>query len=328
MLLNLPTELQLMITNHLPLQDAINLAQTCQGLFQRLIVPLYRRETSKVIGWAARAGHERTLVIALKAWDQEHGSRRAAGSLQNALALAACAGHETIVERLSCRTDMDLDCSTGHCFCGLSPLPCAARKGHEAVVQLLLQMPGIRPNHEDNGFPSALIWAVWGAHKEVVRLLLRRDDLDVNARHMGDTNEGRTALSYAAAGTHQGILSLLPEHQIVQADLADCRLRTPLMYAAAHGQHRNTELLLEGRDVNPNRCDDDGRTALSWAAESGRENTVRLLLQSSDVDVNLADVERRSPLWYAVRSGREAVVEALLHHPDNQVRYGTRRRPG
>jgi len=67
MLLDLPTELQLMITGHLSLQDAIKLARTSQDSFQRLIVPLYRREPSKLIAWAARAGHERTLLIALKA---------------------------------------------------------------------------------------------------------------------------------------------------------------------------------------------------------------------------------------------------------------------
>ena len=60
---------------------------------------------------------------------------------------------------------------------GRTPLSCAAEKGHEAVVKLLLAKDGRTP----------LSWAV-------VKLLLAKDRVDMNSQD----DYGRTPLSWAA----------------------------------------------------------------------------------------------------------------------------------
>jgi ankyrin repeat protein len=52
-----------------------------------------------------------------------------------------------------------------------TPLLWAARKGHEAIVKLLLLQEGVDIDSKDNYSQAPLSWAASGGHEEVVKLL-------------------------------------------------------------------------------------------------------------------------------------------------------------
>ena len=59
----------------------------------------------------------------------------------------------------------------------------AASKGHQEVVAVLLEHPGVDPNVSDHAARSALYFAVSGDHYKVVALLLQQLGIEVNLPH-------------------------------------------------------------------------------------------------------------------------------------------------
>ena len=57
---------------------------------------------------------------------------------------------------------------------GRSPLSLAAVAGHEAVTRLLLERDDINVNSEDQSCRTPLSWAAEAGHEAVIRLLLKR----------------------------------------------------------------------------------------------------------------------------------------------------------
>jgi ankyrin repeat protein len=72
----------------------------------------------------------------------------------------------------------------------------AAPKGHERVVELLLQK-GVDPDSKDKFGQSPLLWAAANGHEAVVQLLLASDKFDPNSvdAHAG---YGQKPLAWAA----------------------------------------------------------------------------------------------------------------------------------
>ena len=105
-----------------------------------------------------------------------------------------------------------------------SPLPKAAETGHEGVVRLLLDWPGVNVNAKDAYDCTALMKAVEGGHENIVKLLLARPDLDVNARN----EDGMTALALAVDGVHEEIVKLLLARHDIDVIIRDSIGETPL----------------------------------------------------------------------------------------------------
>ena len=78
-----------------------------------------------------------------------------------------------------------------------TPLRCAARKGHDRVVELLLGRGDFDPNCLDKYDETPLWWAATKGHDGVVKLLLGREDVDPNLSDKYD----RTPLSPVAQMT-------------------------------------------------------------------------------------------------------------------------------
>jgi len=97
---------------------------------------------------------------------------------------------------------------------GRTPLSCAARFGHVAVVKLLLAKDGVDRDSKDFNGRTPLSWATATEQKRwmeipefetVVELLLTNNCVDVNAKDMN----GRTPLSWAAGEGHYERVKLL-----------------------------------------------------------------------------------------------------------------------
>ena len=131
-----------------------------------------------------------------------------------------------------------------------------------------------------------------------------RDDID------------RTPLSWAAEYGHEAVVQLLIKRVDVDVNAKDKDELTPLLWVAKKGHEAVVRLLSERVDIDVNAKDKYGRTPLSLAAQYGHEAIVQLLIERVDVGVNTKDKNRRTPLLWAATYGREAVVQLLIHRVD------------
>jgi ankyrin repeat protein len=117
---------------------------------------------------------------------------------------AAAKGHERVVELLL-QKGVDRDSKDR---LGQSPLLWAAANGHEAVLQQLLAIGGVDLNSTDNHAEygqTPLAWAAKKGHVAVVRMLLAQDSVDVNCVD----NLGRTPQRLAEEERHDAVLRVL-----------------------------------------------------------------------------------------------------------------------
>jgi len=94
---------------------------------------------------------------------------------------------------------LPLDCDPGGKL--FSALHCVSYFGIAEVANTLIEMNGWDVNETDGAGATPLIWAARYGHEEVVRLLLRNEDIQPDQQ---DANCARTALSSAAENGHEG----------------------------------------------------------------------------------------------------------------------------
>ena len=202
-------------------------------------------------------------------------------------------------------------------YIGMTALTWSAVKGHKEVIKILLEREDVDPDQADTKYGrTPLSWAAEGGYEGVVKMLLERMDVNPN---QADTDYGRTPLSWAAKSGHEGVVKMLLAREDVNPNQADIRYgQTPLSWAAKSGNEGIVKMLLERDDVNPDHADTEyGQTPLSWAAESGHEGVVKILLEREDVNPNQADtMYGQTPLSWAAENGHEGVVKMLLERVD------------
>lgn len=166
--------------------------------------------------------------------------------LRTPLLLAAANGDEEIVKLLFARRIGDMDYKSfvlyinGRDLTGMNPLLWAAKKGHDAVVQLLLAKYKVDINCEDRRGRTPLSWAVENGHVAVVKLLLTKHGIEVNCQ--------------------------------------DENLQTPLLLAVKSGQAELVELLLTEGKAHVNRTV-LGASPLSLAQKLGNEEIANMLVR-------------------------------------------------
>ena len=160
---------------------------------------------------------------------------------------------------------------------------------------------------EDDLNRTPLSWAAENGHEAVVRLLIERDGININAKDRW----GRTALTWAAEEGHEAVVRLLVEREDVDINAKDHSGQTPLSLAAENGNEAVARLLIERDDVDINSRDTSGKTPFSWAAQNGNETVVRLLIERDDVDINSKNHGGQTALSLAAKYGHDAVVQLL-----------------
>ncbi|THZ44093.1 hypothetical protein D6C87_03845 [Aureobasidium pullulans] len=185
---------------------------------------------------------------------------------------------------------------------GFTPLLCAASRGHENTVSVLIDN-GANVRSKDREGRNALTHASECGSRAVTRLLLDRG-ADPNAKDLSQ----RTPLFYAAAAGSKSVVTLLLE-QGVQVNLKDRNGETPLLLAAKAGSDSLISALIAGgADVNAQVW--QGDTPLSRAVGAGLESAVELLLKSgAEVDCFPSD---DFPLHRALQIGSKAIVRLLV----------------
>lgn len=181
------------------------------------------------------------------------------------------------------------------------PLLAALRFEDSRAVETLLKI-GAFVNKDSE---ELLSWAAKNGHEAVVELLLEKG-ADLESRN----NIGRTPLSLAAEKGHEATVKLLLEKG-ANLESIDHIGRTPLSLAVEKGCKAVVELLLDKGANIELRDKQYDRTPLLWAAVKGHEAVVELLLEKGASLESRDKVYGWTPLSWAAWHGHEAVVKLI-----------------
>ena len=203
---------------------------------------------------------------------------------------------------------------------GRTPLSWAAEYGHEAVVRLLMKRDDVDMNAPDDYRKTPLLMAAEKGHEAIVQLLIESGDVDINA----PDNDRMTPFLMAAEKGQEAVVLLLIQRGDVDINAEDRRGFTALSVAAANGHEGIVRLLIERDGVEINAKSRSGNTPLLIAAKNGHEAVVRLLIQRDDVDINNYNSWGNTPLLMAAESGHEALVRLLVERDDIDMNANNR----
>ncbi|RYP00788.1 hypothetical protein DL764_006422 [Monosporascus ibericus] len=197
----------------------------------------------------------------------------------------------------------------------------AAYDGDESMVRLLLGLPKIDPDRGVRLGRTALHMAAWRGHKNIVKLLLKTNMVDLNLRDDFLLDEGAdiesndkigcSPLSIASRTSHSDTVRLLLDRgaDIESKDNAGC---SPLLIAAWNNRCDMVRLLLDnGADIESKNM--DNCSPLLIALRTGHSDVVRLLLDRG-ADIESKDKIGCSPLSIAAWNNRCDMVRLLLDY--------------
>ncbi|XP_052256426.1 ankyrin-3-like [Dreissena polymorpha] len=156
---------------------------------------------------------------------------------------------------------------------GLAPLHLASKFGHEGLVRLLLNCPGVQA--------------------EAVTY-----------------QQGSTSLHLAAQSGHVHVVSLLLSKSTAMMHVKDKRGRTAIMLAAASG-HLDMVTLLVGQGADINAADKNGWASLHFAAKAGHLGVVKYLVESGASTKGEAK-DGRIPICFAAQFNHFDVLSYLM----------------
>ena len=304
---DLPRELLFDIADYLDDTELNALACTNSNVYHLLNKQLYRqdmaRPQSKSLAWASENGVEGTVKRAV---DANRCFNPIPKSFSIALQAAAYLGHVRIVELL-----LQVD--------GINPNYMGSSL-HGYAAPLLLRINRVRSAEMADCTP--LIYACMKGYVSIVRQLLARDDVDVNAIGSGWTP--LTAACEFCRVENLEIINLLLAQDGIDINLG---IQTkPLITAVGRELMEVVESLLARDDLDPNIVDHDGESALGYAVFRWHSDVVRLLLNRPDIDVNRRDRFGRTALGRVAAICRAAAsyfsfeaAELLLEREDTDI---------
>ncbi|KAJ6056969.1 hypothetical protein N7460_000291 [Penicillium canescens] len=126
-----------------------------------------------------------------------------------------------------------------------------------------------------------------------------------------------TPLGHAARDGNVDMVELLLRRDDIRINAVDPGEDSPLWLATKCGRTKVVGLLLQqGNRVNINcRNNKESETALSAAAGSGDLHTVKLILRDARTDLNAVDKSGKTAIWHADSKGHLQVVKELLKDP-------------
>ncbi|KAK5871361.1 hypothetical protein PBY51_004246 [Eleginops maclovinus] len=217
-----------------------------------------------------------------------------------AFALAAEHGCAEMLEKLMVPYDMGTMKPNKR---GDTPLHLAARNGHLAAVQLLLQSFDTRDEVNMEG-ETALYQAADNGEEECALLLLEAG-CDPNILTKGNCS----ALHPVSEKGDTSLVQLLLDYK-THTDFQNQNLEAPLHLAVKNSHIPVIHCLLKA-GCNVNVTDKRSQTAMHLAAELARTEVVEMLLKSG-LDPTLRDRQRKTALGVAARADEVIIVDMII----------------
>uniref|UniRef100_A0A1D1XW40 Ankyrin repeat-containing protein At3g12360 n=1 Tax=Anthurium amnicola TaxID=1678845 RepID=A0A1D1XW40_9ARAE len=204
---------------------------------------------------------------------------------------------------------------------GETPLLIAAGRGFLDVVEELLKYADKESVARKNqlGFDALHVAAKEG-HQAVVQALLNHDP--GLSKTLGPSNA--TPLISAATRGHTLVVKELLSKDPSLLELARSNGKNALHFAARQGHADIVQALLDKDPQLARRTDKKGQTALHMATKGTNLEVVKLLLNADPAIVMLPDKFGNTALHVATRKKRVETVDELLHLPDSNVNALTR----
>jgi ankyrin repeat protein len=328
---------------------------------------IFRDRIGSLIHLAAAKGQSEIvgLLLQSKTIDPNLATRNAV----SALAIATLRGHFSIVEKLLAYPGIIVQSRTPGSEQRTAPLHIACRRGYVEIVRLILETFDERGLDVDSYAKSNTTMtpfqaAVFGGHTDVVKLLLLRQDVDVNqplkslatspcqlavrrghARTLdvllGDgrtdrknVKNSRDSLLFEAVMKKRWLLvNILLDYDEASPHVTQRNLYTRTKVAV--NRIDTLERLLVDTAFREHQTKNKAANLWHQAALDNDLELAMLLLEHAQrngrVDHPIADVNRKTgdgqtPLHFAVNFGNIGVVELLLHHKDIDIDTISQRR--
>lgn len=186
------------------------------------------------------------------------------------------------------------------------PLLLAAEFQCVDILQVLLDA-NASVNSVDVKKWTALAWAVEKRHDAVVEILLEIPGISVDSRDA----TGRTPLIMAARLGEMKILNqLLKSNAVINSE--DEEKWTSLSWAVANGHEQTVEFLLRAPGVCVDHQDGQGRTPFSLAAERGFIQIMHLLIENG-ADPHVPDNEGHTGFWWFLKARHDLFIRSPNH---------------
>lgn len=189
---------------------------------------------------------------------------------------------------------------------GATPLQLAARNGHRDVVKVLLDHEADAKHTADYGRTVIHVATVFG-HAEVVELLVKESDAEINARDADNVTAVYVGSLWGNWKVVETLVKLGADPNIGDLEPGIPQWN-PLVCAVEEGHIFCVKALLEG-GADPNFLGLDG-TPLRYAVSAGRIDMVRMLIKNN-ADLNHEKIDPPI-LMYAINSPRIENAEARL----------------
>ena len=179
---DLPSELLVLVADHLPQNSMSSLARTNRNFYSYLNPYLYRHDSknfgSSALLWAAKSGNKATAQISIS-----EGAKIRVGTstrpLSRALLTASLHGHGAVVKLLLEDGQVDVNSKDDR---GSTSLSVAASCGHDMELKPFLRYNQVNVNLKDRDGAMLFFQAASHGHEAVVRLLLETGRVDVNSK--------------------------------------------------------------------------------------------------------------------------------------------------
>jgi ankyrin repeat protein len=286
------------------LNTALSLSEKLYGLFNETSVAIVSRlkEVSEKLEVMQR--HQKSAVIASTDASMyrkaTEGTQQSSGSQDDFLQQSSSS--VPVNQSMEAEWDEPLELERE---LAAEVLQCATYEDEQAMVALLLSLPNMNINLEDEQGRTPLLMAAGRGHARVVQLMLEKDTVGIDAqgRHYGN------ALCLASEAGHEQVVKLLLDKG-AEVNAQGGTYGNAFCVASRLGHEQVVKLLLD-RGAEVNTQGGPFGNALQAASEAGHEQVVKLLLNKG-AEVNAQGGTYGNALQAASRLGHERVVKLLL----------------
>ncbi|CAI9722032.1 transient receptor potential cation channel subfamily A member 1-like [Octopus vulgaris] len=251
--------------------------------------------------WAVRYGYIECVNILLGHFTNEHKS-----DLISSLNLASAFGYSQIVESIIASSLIDVN--TPDCY-QQYPIHYAANKGHEDVLQLLIQNKADLNVTNAKG-DTALFLAIQNDQMHIVRMLIEFG-CEVYLKNMEGKDIWSFALLKRDKACFQGLIYIIREKIINGSTELEMlfNTRSPVFEIAKNGDLSGLEIL-EERKLDMKIKDEDGNTILHIAAQ-GKHHAIVDRFKDPNF-LNEQNNNEETALHLAVSTGSFETINAFL----------------